>query len=400
MRRALSIMWIVGWSLLLPRLQAQAPVATPVGPRPLGQPLLRIGLIADAQYCDCTADKDRFYRISLEKLHQAVDTLNERQVDLVINLGDLIDQRLGSYPRALRELDRLQMPLLHVLGNHEFWDVPFHDQASVLDTLALSQGYCDYLLPGWRLLLLDGTELAAYAMGAHEELRLEAEVCNSSLDGHANAALWNGAIGQAQLDWIAWQLAAADAAGEHVLLFCHFPIHPAGHPMTLWNEADLRALVSRYKSPAAWIAGHAHEALYAAVDGLHHLTLEGMLMTPDSNAFAVLDLYPDRLVVEGYGREPYRVLPLRGAAVVADTLLPEAGTPPDAMPPVEVLCIDRRVVDWRGVTIFSEETDDLGLPFAPRLPAGCYGILEQVAGQYRFGYHVILPPTPSVFEGK
>lgn len=382
---------IIGLGLLLTDGRAQAPAATPVGPSLGSKQAMRIGLIADAQYCDHDADIGRYYRISLEKLHQAVDTFNAQRVDLVINLGDLIDQDLESYPLAMREVQRLQMPVYHVLGNHEFWNVPFQLQRSVLDTLGLANGYCDLSLPGWRLLMLDGTDLAEYAQGAHRDLQDEAEACRSSLDGHTNKAIWNGAIGRAQMAWIERQLAEADASGERVLLFCHFPISPPGHPMTLWNEADLRVLLARHRSAEAWIAGHSHTGSFVRIDSVQHLTLAGMLMSPDSNAFAILDLLPDRMVVEGYGREPYREVPIRGSAVASVELLPPPTERPDAMPPEAQHCIDRTFVSPFGRVVFSAETELDSADKLPRLRPGVYEILEHSEGHYAYRHVVVLP---------
>lgn len=385
---------IVACAALWPLVsRAQPTVATRVGPLPSERAPLRIGLIADAQYCDCPADKGRFYRISAEKLAQAVDSFNAMDLDLVINLGDLIDQHLGSYPRVLRILDGLEAPLYNVLGNHEFWQVPFHSQAGVLDSLGLAGGYCDLRHPGWRLLLLDGTELAEYAQGAHRDLSDEAEACRESIARQGNAALWNGAIGQAQMAWIDWQLGEAERAGERVLLFCHFPVTPPDHPMTLWNDADLRVLLARHRSAEAWVAGHSHDRGYERRDSVHHLTLTGMLMGPDSNAFAVLNVAEDRLVVEGFGREAYRVLPLRGSAAAPETILPERVERPDALPPSEPGCMLRLTLDVMGRLQSTEETESGTAPMTARLRPGYYGLLEYEEGQMRVKRLAILPKS-------
>ncbi len=391
MRKGRLILLLCAWGLLPLGLAAQAPVAQAVGPALTEKPMMRIGLLADAQYCDFDAENGRFYRLSIEKLHQAVDTFNAQKVDMVINLGDLIDRHLMSYGRAMAELRRLQMPVHHILGNHEFWAVPFQLQEGILDSLGLKSTYCDMEVPGWRFLMLDGTELAEYAQGAHRDLLEESAACRNSLLGHNNAALWNGAIGREQMAWIDWQLKEAEAAGEQAILFCHFPISPPGHPMTLWNEADLRVLLAGHPSAQAWVAGHAHGGGYVYLEAVHHVTMSGMLMTADSNSFAIMNLYPDRIVLQGFGREPYRVLPLSGAQVAADTVLPMAQTPPDATPPLEIPCVDRSFFNPIGRLVFSEETDSLAAQKLPRLRPGYYGVWEQSQGQYRFRRVAVLP---------
>ncbi|MBK9448651.1 MAG: metallophosphoesterase [Bacteroidetes bacterium] len=372
-------------------LQAQAPASTRVGPTVAGKPIVRVGIIADAQFCDCDANLGRFYRISLEKLHAAVDTFNAQGVDMVVNVGDLIDQDLKSYPVVLKEIERLKMPVHHLLGNHEFWNVPFHMQKTIYDSLGLSAGYCDMEFPGWRFLMLDGTELAEYAQGAHPEMVEEGELCRSSLAGHANKEIWNGAISESQTKWIEWQLAEAAEADQKVALFCHFPISPAGHPMTLWNEADMRVLLAKFPQAEAWFAGHSHGGGYHLLQGLHHLTFGGMLMTPDSNAFAILNFFSDQIVVEGFGREAYRVLPMAGSQAVADTILPDTLTPPDAMPEPVFPCVHRRVFDEFGRVVWDGEYTQ-NEPWSPRkLKPGCYEVAEQTEGRWTFS-RLSIPP--------
>ncbi|HEX2899500.1 MAG TPA: hypothetical protein VHS96_07250, partial [Bacteroidia bacterium] len=288
---------------------------------------------------------------------------------------------------------RLNMPVHHLLGNHEFWDVPYHMQKSIYDSLGLASGYCEMEFPGWRFLMLDGTELAEYAQGAHADLALEGELCRSSLAGHLNAAIWNGAIGDDQTKWMVGQMEEAAAAGQKVALFCHFPISPEGHPMSLWNEADMRVLLARFPQAQAWFAGHSHGGGYHFLQGLHHLTFGGMLMTPDSNAFAILDFFQDRIVVEGYGREAYRVLPLAGSQVAADTILPDTLPPADAMPEPIFPCVHRRVLDVHGRLVLVEDrgADE---PFQPlNFGPGCYQVLEESEGEWKYARLVILPET-------
>lgn len=371
----------------------QAPAATRVGPPLSGQPSLRIGVIADAQFSDIDASIGRYYRISLEKLHAAVDTFNAQGVDLVINVGDLIDQRLESYPVVLREIARLQMPVHHLLGNHEFWDVPFHLQKSVLDSLGLAAPYCELELDGWRMLMLDGTELAEYAQGAHPEVELEGRLCRESLAGHTNGAVWNGAIGTEQMEWMEGQLQAAEAMHQKVALFCHFPISPAGHPMTLWNESDLRGMLARYPQAKAWFAGHSHSGGYHFLQGLHHLTFGGMLMTADSNAFAILDFFPDQIVVEGFGREPYRVMPLGVGSIAATSIFPDTLPPPDAVPEPIYPCVHRQVKDAFGKTLLIDEVGGLEPATLPKLRPGCYDLTESSDGKVTHRPLIVLPKS-------
>lgn len=373
---------------------AQIPASDPVGPDPIEKPLFSIGIIADAQYCDCDQMKNRYYRISAEKLNVAVDTFNARNVDYVVNLGDLIDQSLESYPIALRALDRLKMPIFNVLGNHEFWDVPFHAQASVLDSLDLGSNYCVQEVSGWRLIMLDGTDLAEYAQGAHPESELEGETSRAASKGKHNGFLWNGAIGKLQMEWLRRQIAEAAWLNQPVAIFCHFPIQPENHGMTLWNNDIINDLIAQYPTVEAWFSGHAHEGGYNWVDGIHHVTMQGMLMTPDSNAFAILNFYQDRIEMQGFGREPSRILPLKSVdPEPAITTLPALKTKPDVLPPPEFPCQEIQIKNALNQTIFIGESGGLEPAKIPKLQPGVYWIKRIELGKSSFERCVILPES-------
>jgi alkaline phosphatase len=54
-------------------------------------PHVRIGLVTDLHYADKPPAGTRFYRESLEKFAEATKRFGEEKVDLVVELGDLID---------------------------------------------------------------------------------------------------------------------------------------------------------------------------------------------------------------------------------------------------------------------------------------------------------------------
>jgi len=62
---------------------------------------------------------------------------------------------------------------------------------------------------------------------------------------------------------------------------------------------------------AAWLCGHDHAGAYAERAGLHFITFQGMVETPDRNAYAFVSFNGDRMLIEGRGREPSRELVLR-----------------------------------------------------------------------------------------
>jgi hypothetical protein len=165
--------------------------------------------------------------------------------------------------------------------------------------------YASRSLGGWRLILLDGTEVSTFRPEHAEAARTW---CRRLADeGRKNARPWNAGIGEAQLAWLEKELAAATAAGQRVLLACHYPILPED-PHNLWNDREMVALIDRFPAVAAWFNGHHHAGNYARRGHCHYVNFKGMVETADHSAYAIATLHPDRIEIEGFDTEPDRRL--------------------------------------------------------------------------------------------
>ncbi|HEY6229173.1 MAG TPA: phosphatase, partial [Verrucomicrobiae bacterium] len=91
------------------------------------------------------------------------------------------------------------------------------------------------------------------------------------------------------------------------------PIFPFPNNHNEWNSDALLQLVNRNRNIVAWINGHNHAGAYALRDGVPFITMHGMVETPNTNAFATAEIFSDRLVIAGKGREPSREIKFRNA---------------------------------------------------------------------------------------
>ena len=272
-------------------------------PRP-GSPLFRFGAVADCQYCEATS-KNRKYKLSPKKLTVCVEHYNQMELSFVVHLGDFIDRDFESFDKVVPIYNQLKAPHYHVLGNHDF-EVADDKKALVPAKLGLKQRYYDFTRKGWRFIAIDGNDVSLYAWPKGDPRTKAAAEYYKSLKPRPPS--WNGAVGDEQLKWIEAKLQAATKAKERVMLFCHFPVYPKnGH--NLWNAAALTDLLARYPCVAAYFNGHNHAGNYGQSDGIHYLTLKGMVDTEQSS-YSVIEVYADRLVVKGFGRETERELPL------------------------------------------------------------------------------------------
>ncbi len=72
-----------------------------------------------------------------------------------------------------------------------------------------------------------------------------------------------GVMDEAQYQWLAGELAAADAAGQATLVFSHHPDvsfteHRLGEPLGDRSAVEVDELLGSHESVVAWIAGHTH----------------------------------------------------------------------------------------------------------------------------------------------
>lgn len=288
---------------------AGAPAAALAAPRN-SEPPLRFGVIADCQYADKPDRGVRLYRQSISKLQEAVATLNEEELRFALHLGDFVDEFPESFDAVMPIWEQLRMSKYHVLGNHDF-QMPRED---VLATMKMPASYHHFRRNGWRFIVVDTNDISTYGnpegsakYALAEEMRAELQAA-----GKPNGQTWNGGVGAEQLAWIEQTLEHARSHGEKVVLNAHHPVFPLDQH-NAYNDAELVDLVTSYDNVVAWFNGHNHAGNYGFAGGTHFMTFKGMLDTT-VNSYATVQAYDDQLVVEGFGREPNRIVPIGAPA--------------------------------------------------------------------------------------
>ncbi len=270
-----------------------------------------IGLVADAQYADVEAKGTRHYRRSLAKLAAAVEFLDSRPLAFCVHLGDLIDREWRSFDDILRPLGASRHRWHQLLGNHDF-DVQDRQKPEVPARLGMAWRHGSFTHQGFRFVILDTNAVSTYAhpAGSPERAGAELELARLEAAGVRQAKPWNGGLGLAQLEWFERECAAARAAAQRVIVFSHHPVFP-DNVHNAWDAGAALAAVDRHPNVAAWFNGHNHAGAFGQRLGVPYLTLQGMVETADTTAFATVRLLPDRILLTGHGRVPSRELALR-----------------------------------------------------------------------------------------
>jgi len=261
-------------------------------------PIFKIGLIADCQYADQGSKRNRFYRDCPEKLRAAANDFNQSELAFVVHLGDYIDTDWQSFDVVDAAAATLNVPIEHVLGNHDFF-VAEHLKHKIPARMGLSSRYYSREYNNWRFIYLDGNDISLYAWSkTSAQYSANLEIYKTD---YQHLKDWNGGIGNEQLNWIKEQLEQAQQKDQQVIFFCHFPIYPVG-THNLWNAEQVLQLITQHDNVRAWINGHQHNGDYAHYQDIHFVTIAAMLDTP-LNSYGELWFYSDHLYLKGSGRQ-------------------------------------------------------------------------------------------------
>jgi len=278
---------------------------------------LYVGLAADAQYAEAEPKGKRHYREGDNRLADAVAEFNRENVDCCFHLGDLIDRDFASFDNCVNAIKELKKPCYQVLGNHDF-DVAEELKLQVPERIALADRYYSRRMDKFRFVMLDGTDVSTFAYPKSDpRFKASSQTLEElrKLDT-LSAQTWNGGIGAKQLEWLHSELAAATEADERVILMCHYPILPAANH-NLWNDRELLQVIDKHPCVMAWFNGHNHAGDYVERNGVHYVTLHGMVEHETTNSFGFATMTEQGISIKGSGRLPSRELKFRAMVEAA-----------------------------------------------------------------------------------
>lgn len=326
------------------------------------EPIVSFGLIADIQYAD-NDDRWNFSKTHLRRYRNALKLVNEAcqywlkrayPISFILQLGDIIDGIAFTNQTSVQDLNSVleefqnafpNLPVYHIWGNHELYNFPRKDLLNgplcSFDTKNTSPGHYGTfeVCPKLRIIALDTYDLSALGVEKDSEIYIQAmellakhnpnENPNdpTGLRGHQRRFVqFNGGLTARQLDWLKEQLTQAQNRKEKVIitgtfaallsvesklstLFSsgHIPVHPSAcDPLDLlWNYKEVLDVFWLFDGTVlAYLAGHEHDGGYFRDrKNIHHVTLRAIVeCEPNTNSFATVNVYKDRILIEGVGR--------------------------------------------------------------------------------------------------
>ncbi|HEV2900937.1 MAG TPA: metallophosphoesterase [Pseudaminobacter sp.] len=278
-------------------------------------PLFRFGIVADPQYAPVVPNvrANRYYANSLWKLSEAIEVFNREDLQFVATLGDIIDRHWESYTHILPVYDQLKHERFFLLGNHDY-DVAPEYLASVVRTAGMEKAYYDFAGGGYRFIVLDGNDVSLFAPPKDDPRR---EIAQKRLDdlkatGAVNAQTWNGSLGDEQFAWLEATIKKAQAAGEKVIVMGHYPVYPVNEH-NMWDSERIVELLTGSPNVVAYFNGHNHAGNFGELNGKYFVNFKGMVDTPATSAYSIVEVHQDRIEIRGFGREESRTLKIQTA---------------------------------------------------------------------------------------
>jgi len=243
----------------------------------LPKPDLRLGLVTDMHYADKDARSKRYYRETLTKFAEAAGQFEKEKVDLVVELGDIIDgaDSVETEKAWLRRIvkDFSAAPGQHhyVLGNHCVYSLT---KGEFLEIVGRKESFYSFDAGGWHFVILDAC------------FREDGEPY-----GRKNYDWTDANIPPAEAKWLREDLGKT---AHKTVVFVHQRLD-VGPPMGIKNAPQIRQVLEASGKVLAVLQGHHHQGGYSEIGGIHYCTLRGMIdgSGPDNNSYAVMDLFPD-----------------------------------------------------------------------------------------------------------
>lgn len=266
------------------------------------QPVVRFGVVADIQYCDREAANNRYYRNSLQKLNACVEDLNKAGVAFTVNLGDLVDRYSASDVEDVFDcLHKLDKKCYNTTGNHDYGGIS--DNTQLFQRFEMPAEYYTFEYGDWMFIMLNTNEIALYSnvKGTEKEKELATLLSSLKSEGRRNVQPYNGGISKKQMEWFEKQLIDAEQRGKRVIVLSHHPLFP-DNGLSALNDREIIECMSRFSCVKAAISGHHHPGAFGELNGIPFITVAGMIETEHENAYGIVEIFVDKIVVSGKGR--------------------------------------------------------------------------------------------------
>ncbi|MFQ5631334.1 MAG: metallophosphoesterase [bacterium] len=255
------------------------------------------GLVADVHYADKTMRINRYYRESIAKLEQCVETFSHNRLPFAVHLGDFVDSaedkqtELGYLATIRQTFSAFKGPKHFVMGNHDLF--AFSKEEYLKNCNAPTDtGYYAFDEAGFHFVVLDANFMKsgeAYDSGNYK---------------------WTDTnINPPQIEWLAQDL--RNAASKKTIVFVHQNLFGEDTPYGVKNAPAVREILEKAGNVLTVFQGHYHKGGHRKINGIHYLTHKALVdgASLENNSFSMVSIdRRNRVQVQGFGKQGTMVL--------------------------------------------------------------------------------------------
>jgi 3',5'-cyclic AMP phosphodiesterase CpdA len=246
---------------------------------------ISFGIITDLHFANRQNTGSRYYSQSKTKLINAIQDFSKKNLDFLIELGDLKDQ--GDPPEkaeTLTYLDEIENtfqsfkgPVYHVLGNHDMDSISKYNFLNHTNNFGKgkAQNYYSFIQNGIKFIVLD------------------ANYNQDGSDYNSGNFDWTySKIPENQLKWLQNELSKENSQS---IVFIHQLLDSfsgISELVCVKNAEEVITILEKSKNVLAVFQGHHHEGHYSFRNGIHYFTMKAMVegALPDNNSYAIVEI--------------------------------------------------------------------------------------------------------------
>lgn len=249
------------------------------------KPALRVGLFTDTHYADRLPAGTRYYRESIGKIRDCVNQLNGSSVDLVVELGDLIDEgataeaEIAHLHTIEREFAKIEAPRHYVLGNHCVWTLT---KEQFFASCGARAPHYSFDQAGFHFVILD----ACYRRDGVPYGNKNFEWTDTDIPPHERE----------------WLEADLEKASRPAIVFVHQRLDVEGQH-SVKSAPSVRRVLEESGKVTAVFQGHHHINDHHLIGGIHYTTMAAVIEGSglSNSAYCILDLHNDgSMSVQGF----------------------------------------------------------------------------------------------------
>lgn len=252
---------------------------------------LRVGLVTDMHHADKAPAGTRHYRETRQKLAEAGAEFQKQQIDLLVELGDLIDAADSvaveqAYLRTIQQEFSSLCPDRHyVLGNH---CVDTLTKQEFLAGVEQADSYYSFDRGGYHFVVLDSCFRS-----------------DGTPYGRRNFTWTDPNIPPKQVEWLKGDLQKTKLP---VIVLAHQRLDVENN-YGVKNSPEIRQIFEQQGNVLAVFQGHSHKNDLKEIGGIHYCTLVAMVegSGPENNGYSILELDPQgTLKLTGFRQQQTR----------------------------------------------------------------------------------------------